>query len=312
MPRVFTTKEMAFRSGLSPNQTAASFYNGSNGDVIREDYRYLIEDLPGLVRVIEKTIHYKPWYATGVVSGRFAADPAELDRRMIRRFQTDAPKWDTWRMKQAGLARYKYVRFGMRWWLFASAGDRSAMEERNAVHHVRDVPIKVDGYSISLKRGGYERRSREERTVANEQWQAYKQAKSAGTSAPKPSPPKQRERKVASVRLEHNAREGLEIEAVKLARKAKRHQVAAWFFAFEFTPYRPIYEQQKAILRKVNKILHARGMEQLPTSIIRWKRIDTPAYTATGGAVPASHAGDERDLGSESRVGEGNQSSGGK
>ncbi|QEG36074.1 hypothetical protein [Bythopirellula goksoeyrii] len=244
----------------------------------REEYRYLIDNLAGLVRIIEKTIHYKPWYATGVVSERFRDCPLEHDRRMIKLYDTAAPKWDTWRRKKQGMARYKYLRFENTWWLFASSGERSLMEERNQVHHIRDVPIKFEGYSIRLRQGGFERRSREERIRVNREWDTYKEAKARGKHAAKPARAKRHQRQVASVRIERGALEGLEMEVVKLARKGKRHQVATWFFQLEFSPYRPVYEQQKTILRKVNKVLGARGIEKLPTSIIRWKRENTQAY----------------------------------
>lgn len=244
----------------------------------REDYKYLVSSVEGLVRVIEKTIHYKPWYCTGVVSERFQNNPEELDHRMIKGYKCDAHRWDLSRMKADGKARYKYLRLGMRWWLFASSGDRRKMEDRNEVQHVREVPIKLEGYSISLKQGGFERRTKEEIKVASQMWNAYREAKAVGDTAPKPPTPKRHQRKVASVRLQDNAADGLEIEVIKLARKAKRHQVAQWFQQSEFTPYGPIYQQQKEILRKVNKVLAARGMRKLPTAVIPWRRENAPAY----------------------------------
>lgn len=80
-------------------------------------------------------------------------DPTRVDAKLIERYGIDISKWTRARRKQAGWASIQYLRFSRLFVLLATHGDHPFFEqEGDRVRDARRVPLKVFGYSISLKR----------------------------------------------------------------------------------------------------------------------------------------------------------------
>jgi len=93
------------------------------------------------------------FYVTGEVPEH--KDPADIDRKLIERYQVDLSRWAKLRRKKAGLASIQYLRHGRFFVLVATHGQHLMFTtESSVLHDARRSPIRFAGYAISY-RGGH-------------------------------------------------------------------------------------------------------------------------------------------------------------
>lgn len=84
-----------------------------------------------------------------------AKDPADIDAKLIDRYDINVTKWTRARRKRVGLANTQYLRHGRFFVLLATHGKHRFFEsERLCIRDARRTPVKYAGYSVSY-RGGH-------------------------------------------------------------------------------------------------------------------------------------------------------------
>jgi len=93
------------------------------------------------------------FYVVGTVPD--GKEPADVDRKLIRRYGIDISKWARARRKRSGLANVHYLRHGRFFVLLATHGLHPVFQhEANVLRDCRRAPIRFAGYSVSC-RGGH-------------------------------------------------------------------------------------------------------------------------------------------------------------
>jgi hypothetical protein len=73
-------------------------------------------------------------------------DPATTDAKIIRQYGIDISKWSRARRKRKGEARVQYVRWGRRFFIFASHGRHRFFEcEAGCIRDWRQQPVLLPG-----------------------------------------------------------------------------------------------------------------------------------------------------------------------
>jgi hypothetical protein len=206
------------------------------------EYRYECETLEGFVqRVVvlsQKGYHH---FIAGVVPER--KDPGDVDEKLLQKYDVGYSRRQRYRRKRRGLSNVHYFRHGARWVLMATAGEHVLFERgaRERVFDLRETPIRVGPYSISLRRDG-----------------------SAGRAGV--------HRVRAHVRLAHEAYVLLRDEFLELAVHRSREDLEARIWNVPYEPFAPVYRQLRAIVWRVNERRKAAGFEPVRLSCIRFSR----------------------------------------
>ncbi len=205
------------------------------------------------------------YYVAGEIPTRKCAE--EVDLKLIKRYGIDAKKWTRARRKAQGLANLRYLRHDQFFVILATEGRHSFLfEERNVIRDIRETPVTIAGYSVSLRPGGRRR---------------------DGTPDPKLR---------AHVRIGTARYRELKSYFVELARHRRADALAAELWRVPFEPYAPVRRQLLNVLRAVNEVRKKAGFERLPYSVLRYKRRivkpferpESRVYASTPGASTSS------------------------
>ena len=92
------------------------------------------------------------WYVTGrIPAGKNAA---EIDRKLIERYDITWKKWERARRKELGFANLQYIRHRDFFVILASEGEHIFKQrEASRLHDVRRKGIEYGGYLISFRNG---------------------------------------------------------------------------------------------------------------------------------------------------------------
>lgn len=198
-------------------------------------------------RVALDMVRYGYWYyVTGVIpEGR---DLAEVDAKLMAKYDIGVSKWVRARRKKKGLANIHYVRHQNFFVMLATKGAHRWFEEeewgsdRQRKHHgrrikdVRHTPISRGGYSIS-----------------------YKDCSGTG-------------RGHVAVRIHPEEYRALKDYLVGLAPHRSVENLSEEFRWFPFEPYAGIRQQRWNILRAVNGARKRAGFELIDPAVLRKKR----------------------------------------
>jgi hypothetical protein len=235
--------------------------------------KYLVTSVDGmvaqLVNLISKGYRY---YFVGKVE-----DPelrAVRDTRILDYYEADLPKWTRERRKLKKQANFRYLRY-LDWFIVLATdgeADRFWREDRERIRDVRDTGIRFKGYSISYRQGGFQSIPAHEKTWRNDMWAEYRSCREQGKAGVKPPRPPRDMKWHVRVELDYETYEGLKAYFLNVATHREACFIAQEFFDLAFQPYRPVREQIRTILRAVNKARRAAGYQQIPASVIRFKR----------------------------------------
>ena len=118
-------------------------------------YRHVAITPEGFVQqlAVSYITHGYWFYVVGSVPE--GKEPADVDRKLIRRYGIDISKWARARRKRSGLANVHYLRHCRFFVLLATHGLHPVFQhEANVLHDCRRAPIRFAGYSVSC-RGGH-------------------------------------------------------------------------------------------------------------------------------------------------------------
>lgn len=181
------------------------------------------------------------WYVAGRIPAR--KDPAEVDAKLVERYDIGLSERARARRKQLGKANMQYLRYGRFFLLLATEGNHPfKAAERTVIRDIRRVPLRFEGYSISYRPGGRTRKGERD-----PRWHTH-------------------------VEIQRETYKELKAYFVGLAVHRTQENLAVEFRRLPFEPYAPVRRQILNILRAVNTARRRAGFEQLPTSVLRLRR----------------------------------------
>lgn len=187
------------------------------------------------------------FYVTGSVPPGKCFDA--IDAKLVDKYGIGLSRQQRARRKQLGAANLHYVRYRDFFVILATHGKHPFFAaEQESVRDIRKHPLQFQGYSLTVRRGGFLK-------------------KEAGEEMASPDG-----RYRVRVSIGRNAYRDLYADLVDKAahRSAETLRWELWNQPFE--PYAPIRKQMLRVLRKVNQVRGAMGFEKLPTDVIRYKR----------------------------------------
>ena len=198
-------------------------------------------------RVALDIVQYGYWfYVTGTVpDGR---DPAEVDAKLLAKYDIDVSKWTRARRKKKGQANIHYVRHQNFFVMLASKGAHQWFAEEEwgsdelrrlhgrRIQDVRHKPITHGGYTIS-----------------------YKDCSGTG-------------RGHVAVRIHPDEYRALKDYMLELSCRRSVAKLSEEFRFFPFEPYAGVRQQRWNILRAVNGKRRQAGFEPIDPVVLRKKR----------------------------------------
>ena len=270
---------------------------------------YLCEatSMEGLIQQVALSYlrHGYWWYVTGIVPER--KEPTEIDHNILSKY--DIRK--DWRFiahnKNRGLANLQYIRHGRFYIIMATKGfhqfkDREAKRIRDArqcpilIPRFAPPPIETpskkpnhkkrrkaptfDGYAVSYRRGGYLKKTPEEKVAYRQAMEQWKQQTLQGKRLPKPSKGTPDPKWHSCVEIERNTRLRLHAYFMEIANRRSAENLAYEFANTGFFPYAPVKRQLVRIIKDVNKSRTTAGCsEQTPYRVVLGlKRVQVPPF----------------------------------
>ena len=187
------------------------------------------------------------FYVRGEIPGH--KDPNAVDTKLLSKYEIAISRQTRARRKVAGRANLHYLRYERTFILLATHGHHPFYEEEEgSIRDVRRVPIKLSGYSISVKRGGYRR-------------------KLEGDSNSVPDDK-------LRVRVQIARDEYLDLKAyfTDIALRRTAEQLGGELYNLPFEPYAPIRQQLLNILRLINAKRKAAGKDPVSPKVLRFRR----------------------------------------
>jgi len=117
-------------------------------------YRCVAESIDGLVQQVAVSYLARGYFFYVAGSVPAGKDSATVDGKLVAKYRIDANQKERCRRKRAGLANVQYIRHGRSFLLLATHGKHAVFEEEaGQVRDARRVPIKLAGYSLSVRSG---------------------------------------------------------------------------------------------------------------------------------------------------------------
>lgn len=230
------------------------------------------------------------WYVTGMVPAR--KSPDEVDRNIVAKY--DIRK--DWRFiahnKSRGLANLQYIRHGRFYIILATKGFHEFKErEAKRIRDARKCPILIprfaptiddgisrksrrksqmfDGYAVSYRRGGFLKKTQEEKAeyrAAMEEWKRHTQA---GKKLPRPAKGTPDPKWHSCVEIEQQTRLRLRAYFLDIATRRSAENLAYEFANTGFVPYQPAKRQLVRIIKDVNMARSVAGCaDQIPYRVV--------------------------------------------
>ena len=178
------------------------------------------------------------------VSGHLAEGKpfADLDAKLVAKYETNLPESTRYRRKKAGRANVRYLRFGRRFFLFATKGEHNFFTaEAASLRDIRETPLRIGGYSLSFRRDGRDQTKR--RVHVRIAAEPYKDL---------------------LAKFEHHST------------RLSANTLAARLYEIDYRGYAPVRSQLCRLLRVVNKHRKAAGLSKLPQDCLFFHRSPLP------------------------------------
>ncbi len=212
-------------------------------------YRHEATSTEGFVQLLAS--NYLPhgywFYVTGIVPE--GKDPRRIDEKILSRYRIDLSRQQRARRKLQGLANLHYLRYQHEFVILATHGQHSFFAaEAKSVKDIRRHPLHFQGYSITVRRGGFLKKD----------------------DADSPATPDGRYR--TRVTIGREAFRDLASGILDAATHRNPESLRWMFWNQPFEPYAPVRKQMLRLLRAVNKKRSAMGYEKLSPDCIRYRR----------------------------------------
>lgn len=213
------------------------------------EYRCAATSVTGFVQQLASCYlpHGYWFYVSGNVPPR--KDPKLVDEKLLAKYGIGMSRSSRARRKAVGIANVHYLRYERRFLLLATHGFHPFYDhEIKNVRDARKVPIKFEGYSISVAEGGYLRKPSEG------------------------SPAVRDHRRRVRVQIEAELYKGLKAYFEDIATHRTTRQLARELADLPFEPYAPVRRQLLNLVRYINERRKVAGMEPLGFSVLRYRR----------------------------------------
>ena len=161
-------------------------------------------------------------------------DAAAVDAKLIAKYRANLPSSTRWRRKKDGIANVRYLRFGRRFFLFTTKGNHSFFESEGAsIRDIRETPLRVGGYSVSLRRDGRDQTTRR-----------------------------------VHVRIADKPYRELLASCEHRATRQNADRLAAGLYELPYRGYAPVRSQICRVLRSVNSRRRRAGLAPLPKTCL--------------------------------------------
>jgi len=272
-----------------------------------------------ICHIVQYITHGYLFYVTGDTTSCRRLPPDEIDRNIVRKFDANLTRGKRDVRRKHGKCNCRYIRYGKDWVLWSTKGHGSFFEahqangphDRHQFYDIRETPLRFHGYQISLSKGGFEKKTPEEKAQYRVRKQQQIAARRRGELYEHLPRGRRHGRWVGRVCIHADRYAELRAEVLGLAIHRNADYLRRWFFYQPFLPYAPIRWQLKTLLREVNKARrHAFGVsyEPVPDDAIRFLKKHVPAFKPVdaGSSIPTPDGNARRGLLSEATcVGQG-------
>lgn len=212
-------------------------------------YRCVAASSTGFVQqlAVHYLLHGYWFYVHGDIPGY--KDPTEVDAKLIDKYGIGVSRQSRARRKAVGIANLHYIRFDRTFLLLATHGHHPFYDqEGGSIRDARKIPIKFHGYSISVQKGGYLRKTSDNPLpVRDDRWR---------------------------VRVQIRQKEYANMKAyfVERAIRMSAESLASELFSVPYEPYAPVRQQLLNIVRLVNDARRKAGLHPLSYDVLRYRR----------------------------------------
>lgn len=250
-------------------------------------------------QVVQYITHGYPFYVIGDTRNDRDLLPDDIDRNIVRKFHANLSRGKREVRRKHDKCNCRYIRYGKDWVLWSTYGIGAFFEEHKSrkpdephrFFDVREIPLRFHGYQISLSKGGFEKKTIDEKSEYRVQKQQQRLAREGGQHYEYLPRGTRHSKWVGRVCIHADRYEEIRTEALGLAVHRHANYLRKWFFYQPFLPYAPIRWQLKTLLREVNKARrHAfgRSYEPIPDDAIRFFKKHVPAFKPVEEIAPAN------------------------
>lgn len=213
------------------------------------EYRCAATSVSGFVQqLVSCYLPHGYWfYVSGIIP--HGKDPLVIDQKLLAKYGIGVSRTSRARRKAVGIANVHYIRYQRRFLLLATHGFHPFYDdEARSIRDARRVPIRFEGYSISVAQGGFLRKSSETgQAVRDTKWRAR-------------------------VQIERELYRGLMAYFEDIAVHRSVSQLGRELADLPFEPYAPVRQQLLNLVRHINKRRKAASLELLGFSVLRYRR----------------------------------------
>ena len=213
------------------------------------EYRCVVTSVEGFVQQLASCYlpHGYWFYVSGIIPP--GKDPESVDEKLIAKYGIGVSRTSRARRKAVGIANVHYIRYQRRFLLLATHGFHPFYDdEAKSIRDARRVPIKFEGYSISVAKGGYRRKESGSGTaVPDNKWRVR-------------------------VQIERELYKGLKAYLIDVAPYRSAVALAAELYDLPFEPYAPVRQQLLNLLRYTNRRREAASLAPISPSVLRYRR----------------------------------------
>jgi len=189
------------------------------------------------------------FYITGVIPE--GKEAFTIDQKITEKYRASISSSTRWRQKKLGKANVRYLRFERFFVLMATRGSHRFFEEEADIKDIRQVPIRIGGYSISFRRDG------------------------------QPSAGEKSEGRRVHVRIEDVRFKELVADFEHWATRLSAEKLAGRLYNLPYRGYAPVRRQLCQLLRSVNKKRRAAGLSQLPRECLFFHRTPVKVFATS-------------------------------
>jgi len=213
------------------------------------EYRCVATSVAGFVQqLVSCYLPHGYWfYVSGFIPpGKV---PAIIDQKLLDKYGIGLSRTSRARRKSVGIANVHYIRHERRFLLLATHGFHLFYDdEAESIRDARRIPIKFEGYSISVAKGGFLRKSSEAVvSLRDTKWRVR-------------------------VQIERELYRGLRAYFEDIAVRRSAGQLARELADLPFEPYAPVRQQLLNLVRHINQLRKVANLEPLSFSVLRYRR----------------------------------------
>lgn len=213
------------------------------------EYRCVAGSVSGFVQqLVSCYLPHGYWfYVSGVIP--YGKIPEEVDEKLIAKYGIGISRASRARRKAMGIANVHYLRYRRRFLLLATHGFHPFYDqEARSIRDVRRIPIRFEGYSISVARGGFrQKKEGDAAAVRDNRWRVR-------------------------VQIDREWYKGLTAYFMDVALLRAPEALAAELHGLPFEPYAPVRRQLLNAVRYINRRREAAGLDTISPLVLRFRR----------------------------------------